>query len=268
MITADREKDARARRARDSASRSPAESSPILMPGGNAPESGFWSRWKTPLLVLVTCVAVGVTALGLMPVLSDEAPEEFAQVEGLPEQWQVSAGPSEETEPPASETEGATDDGPAPTTGVETQEPEVGDQGGEPGAGTAESSAGAAIPGGEEEVPEETGEPAPGDTASEPEDQPEVPPVVEELDLVADSLSSAMERYRERRQDFELNRLQCEGLTRGYRQVDEAYLQFLRVYDQARGELDASRRDAFQQLMEETDAVNRHFDGTRCPRPE
>lgn len=256
------DREARLRRARESAARSEEASSPILLPGGNAPESGFWRRWKTPLLVVASCVALGATALGLVPVLSDDGPEEFPRIEGLPQEWeQVRA------EPPGQS--GTPDAGEPSDTGAVGTETSAG--GAEAATAGEATPAEGTPPGGETTSPgggapaQEEGEAAPADTSAE---NPPSSPALRELDLLADSLSTALARYGERRQDFELNRLQCTGLSRGYRQVDEAYLAFLRAYESARVSLDASRRSAYQQLMEDTDQVNRHFDGTRCPRPE
>ncbi len=83
-----------------------------------------------------------------------------------------------------------------------------------------------------------------------------------------EAFSSMAEAYDERRQDFDLGRIGCDGLVPGYATVDEAFLRasemFVRVRDVA-GAPPVERYDTASRRME---GVDRHFDASGCPRPE
>jgi len=100
---------------------------------------------------------------------------------------------------------------------------------------------------------------------------PSRPPVSAELARfrgAASDLRAAVDRYEERARDFDAGRIGCDLLTTGYGSVDQA---FIRIAS-ARGDLDsqaaAAVSEEFTGLSTEVDDVNRHFDSTRCPRPQ
>lgn len=84
----------------------------------------------------------------------------------------------------------------------------------------------------------------------------------------ASDLRAAVDRYDERARDYDAGRIGCDLLTTGYGSVDRAFIRLA----SARGELDAdavaSVAEEFAGLSAEVDDVNRHFDSTRCPRPQ
>lgn len=83
-----------------------------------------------------------------------------------------------------------------------------------------------------------------------------------------ETFQSVAEAYDERRQDFDLGRIGCEGLVPGYETVDEAFLRaseaFVRLRD-VRGAPPVERYESASRRME---SVDRHFDASGCPRPE
>lgn len=87
------------------------------------------------------------------------------------------------------------------------------------------------------------------------------------VDRLLDSLALSLRHYGERRADFALRRLGCDGLARGYRTVDDRFLAATRAVQSAGASLDAEVSDRYQRLATSTDSVSRHFDESDCGRP-
>lgn len=85
--------------------------------------------------------------------------------------------------------------------------------------------------------------------------------------VLVDSLATSLERYRERGRDFDVRRIGCSGLARGYAGVNGSFVELAVLRGDLRGELDRSGRETYDTLMEETEVVDRHFDATGCSRP-
>jgi hypothetical protein len=84
-----------------------------------------------------------------------------------------------------------------------------------------------------------------------------------ELRDVAEGFETAVSRYKERMEDFDLGRLGCEGLWTGYRAVDEAFMSLSERYVASRGEAADRVYEDSKRSMEE---VERHYDASECPR--
>lgn len=87
--------------------------------------------------------------------------------------------------------------------------------------------------------------------------------VTPELRSIAEEFETAVSRYGERMEDFDLGRLGCEGLWTGYRRVDEMFMSLSERYAAARGEAADRLYEDSKRSMEE---IERHFDGSGCPR--
>ncbi len=95
-----------------------------------------------------------------------------------------------------------------------------------------------------------------------------VSPAVAEFDGAARDLSRAIAGYAERRNDFDLGRIDCSGLAAGYRIADEALVTVSQRFVAARAELGARQAEMYDELVSRMDTVNQHFDSTGCARPE
>lgn len=85
---------------------------------------------------------------------------------------------------------------------------------------------------------------------------------------LAESLATRLQQYEERERDFQAGRIGCAELSRGYQSVDESYLELLLMHGRVEGELDSAARERHEDLVDETDGVNRHFDRSGCERPD
>ncbi|HEX5436181.1 MAG TPA: hypothetical protein VFW98_03405 [Gemmatimonadaceae bacterium] len=97
------------------------------------------------------------------------------------------------------------------------------------------------------------------------------PPVADaslaRFDSLADSLAQAVANYHDRRTDFNLGRIACAGLARGYRAADDALLALASAYRTASPRLANSQRATYQRLTADMESLNKDFDGSKCPRP-
>lgn len=80
----------------------------------------------------------------------------------------------------------------------------------------------------------------------------------------AEALADALENFGVRLRDFELNRIGCEGLARGMREVRATYSGVADVYDTVQSRLEASSVDRYQRLSAEVGDAERSFEGTGC----
>jgi hypothetical protein len=84
-----------------------------------------------------------------------------------------------------------------------------------------------------------------------------------ELLDIAEGFETAVSRYRERMEDFDLGRLGCEGLWTGYRAVDERFISLSEQYATGRGEAADRLYEDSKRSLEE---IERHYDASGCPR--
>lgn len=111
-----------------------------------------------------------------------------------------------------------------------------------------------------------------GSQAAEPRpDSADVRPTAAERDGaarrfrdVADSLDGALQRYSVRRSDFESDRVGCESLATGYREVDRQFVSLSVMLKQDGARLGTELRSRYREFSDEVDEVNRHFDNTDC----
>lgn len=87
--------------------------------------------------------------------------------------------------------------------------------------------------------------------------------VTPELRSLAEGFQTVLSRYGERREDFDLGRLPCQGLWTGYRAVDESFMSLSEQYATGRGEAADQLYEDSKRSMED---VERHFDASGCPR--
>ncbi|MEN8145888.1 MAG: hypothetical protein ABFS14_13195 [Gemmatimonadota bacterium] len=83
----------------------------------------------------------------------------------------------------------------------------------------------------------------------------------------AGSLDQAMERYGERASDFDLGRIGCDFLTTGYSATDDAFVAMTAEYANLAERSGTREQAIYDRLVSEMNTVNRHFDGSGCPRP-
>jgi hypothetical protein len=81
------------------------------------------------------------------------------------------------------------------------------------------------------------------------------------------ALEVTIRNYYDRRTDFSLGRLDCDGLALGYRTADDAFIAMAQAYGEARASLSTGEAARYEQLSEAMNAVNADFDESRCPRP-
>lgn len=106
-------------------------------------------------------------------------------------------------------------------------------------------------------------QPAPG--AGQGAGQPQAAGQIALFSSRAEALADALENFGVRLRDFELNRIGCEGLARGIRQVRASYSDVTDVYESVQSRLDASRVDRYQRLSADVSGAERSFEGTGCP---
>lgn len=88
-----------------------------------------------------------------------------------------------------------------------------------------------------------------------------------ELDSLLSALAFAVDQYEERRTDFDLRRIGCELLGGGYAGADRAAIAAAAGFARAVTPPNSASTTEYGRLLGEMDAVNAHFDGSRCPRP-
>jgi len=98
--------------------------------------------------------------------------------------------------------------------------------------------------------------------------RPAIPPEVRRFGEIAAELRVEIDRYDERSRDFDLGRIGCDLLTTGYGVVDESFIRLVAMRAQIGMEAGSEVTREFEQLSEEVDDVNGHFDASGCPRPE
>ena len=98
--------------------------------------------------------------------------------------------------------------------------------------------------------------------------RPAIPPEVRRFGEIAAELRVGIDRYDERARDFDLGRIGCDLLTAGYGVVDESFIRLVAMRAQIDRETGSEVEREFEQLSEEVDDVNGHFDASGCPRPE
>ena len=98
--------------------------------------------------------------------------------------------------------------------------------------------------------------------------RPAIPPEVRRFGEIAAELRVGIDRYEERARDFDLGRIGCDLLTTGYGVVDESFIRLVAMRAQIDMRAGSDVAGEFEQLSEEVDDVNGHFDASGCPRPE
>ncbi len=98
--------------------------------------------------------------------------------------------------------------------------------------------------------------------------RPVVPPEITRFGEIAAELQRSVDRYGERARDFDLGRIGCELLTTGYGSVDESFIRLVAMRSQIASSPGSEVTMQFEQLSQEVDDVNGHFDASGCPRPE
>ncbi|MEJ2546427.1 MAG: hypothetical protein P8125_01265 [Gemmatimonadota bacterium] len=98
--------------------------------------------------------------------------------------------------------------------------------------------------------------------------RPVVPPEITRFGEIAAELRRGIDRYDERARDFDLGRIGCDLLTTGYGTVDESFIRLVAMRAQIDPQAGSEVTREFDQLSEEVDDVNGHFDASGCPRPE
>ena len=83
----------------------------------------------------------------------------------------------------------------------------------------------------------------------------------------ADSLAEAIAGFRERRRDFELGRIGCEGLTRGHREVRSTFADLRSVAAEDGALLAPPSRERFQRLVGDVRSVEEAFAESGCTGP-
>jgi hypothetical protein len=84
------------------------------------------------------------------------------------------------------------------------------------------------------------------------------------FDRMAGSLSEAIQGYEERRADFQRDRIGCAALGTGYDRVDRRFVDLSLLYREERSVLSRDRADRYDRLVEDVNAVNRHYDESGC----
>ena len=108
--------------------------------------------------------------------------------------------------------------------------------------------------------------PPPG-TPSAAEHTAQTTPSVAAFDSALEVFGQESVGYRRRREEFDRGLIGCNALTSRYRSVDEAFFRLSRGFVKARAELAADGLAAYQAAGTQMDEIDRHYDGTGCPRP-
>lgn len=83
---------------------------------------------------------------------------------------------------------------------------------------------------------------------------------------LADSLSTAIEKYLQRASDFRDGIIGCGALASGYANVDDAFVRLSVLFRSQEDSADA-RRPEYRRLAARADSVYRNFDASGCSRP-
>lgn len=106
------------------------------------------------------------------------------------------------------------------------------------------------------------GTPAPGPRTAAP-DTPEYRQFLSDVE----ALGVAGDRYAERANDFDADRIPCPLLATGYVAADEAYVRVAASYRALDTAPNSQATTAYERAGEEIAEVNTHFDASGCPRP-
>lgn len=106
------------------------------------------------------------------------------------------------------------------------------------------------------------GQPGPGPRTPAP-DSPEYRQFLSELE----ALGIAGDRYTERANDFDADRIPCQLLATGYVAADEAYVRVAASYRALDAASNSRATAAYETAGAEIAEVNAHFDASGCPRP-
>jgi hypothetical protein len=98
--------------------------------------------------------------------------------------------------------------------------------------------------------------------------RPTIPPEIRRFNEISAELRLGIDRYAERARDFDLGRIGCDLLTAGYGAVDGAFIRLVAMRAQIDPDPGSEVTAEFDQLSQEVDDVNGHFDASGCPRPE
>lgn len=87
------------------------------------------------------------------------------------------------------------------------------------------------------------------------------------LDRRAETLAAAIEAFMLRGRMYESGRMGCEGLSRGLRQVEDAWLAYSLARKETMAATDGTRDRRDQVLFADVRAVEQRFDRSSCARP-
>lgn len=90
---------------------------------------------------------------------------------------------------------------------------------------------------------------------------------VDRAEALIDSLEAALGRYRERRQDFDLDRLDCAGLARGYEEVQSALGELRSAVPYADDLAAGSLRSSYRSHVSSVETVEEEYADTGCADP-
>ncbi len=93
-------------------------------------------------------------------------------------------------------------------------------------------------------------------------------PEVQRFLDAATELQESMLRYGERRQDFDLGRIDCDLLAGGYAGASEASSGMEEAFTALAMEADGELAAEHDRLVEDMNGLQRHFEGSGCPHPE
>lgn len=82
-----------------------------------------------------------------------------------------------------------------------------------------------------------------------------------------DALEQALDQYTLRQSDFDQARIDCSLLTPSYERVDERFVTLSLLMAENGSNLGSQASASYQELSEEVDRVNRHFDASNCRVP-
>jgi hypothetical protein len=112
-----------------------------------------------------------------------------------------------------------------------------------------------------------------GPSAGPDANPPEVPapardtPEYRQFLADVEAMGIAGDRYTERANDFDAERIPCPLLATGYVAADEAYVRAAASYRSIAGEPNSAATSAYERAGREIARVNTHFDASGCPRP-
>lgn len=101
-------------------------------------------------------------------------------------------------------------------------------------------------------------------SGAESDRQPSTERQVALISARSDSVAEAVARFRERRSDFDLNRIGCDGLARGLREVRTAFSRLTAALEPVRDRVGVSASARYQRLSDDVSGVERSFAATGC----